>query len=135
VYRLNTDVVSCCLLLSTCLPACVLPCSVFKPGGFMPPGTTAIEKRTIASFVPTWNSSACTQCNICAFVCPHAAIRPVLATPEELGAAPSGFDTLPIKGSKELSQYQYRMQVGQLFSLCSPAACLLQAGSILQSGS
>lgn len=86
----------------------------------MPPGTTAIEKRTIASFVPTWNSSACTQCNICAFVCPHAAIRPVLATPEELGAAPSGFDTLPIKGSKELSQYQYRMQVGS--SSASPAA-------------
>lgn len=53
----------------------------------------------------------CVQCNICAFVCPHAAIRPVLATPEELGSAPAGFDTLPIKGSKELSQYQYRMQV------------------------
>lgn len=88
-----------------------LPVSVFKPGGFMPPGTTAIEKRTIASFVPTWEASACTQCNICAFVCPHAAIRPVLATPEELNGAPAGFNTLPIKGSKELSQYQYRMQV------------------------
>jgi len=42
----------CCYLLS---------CSVFKPGGFMPPGTTAIEKRSIASFVPTWKSSNCTQ--------------------------------------------------------------------------
>lgn len=38
--------------------------SVFKPGGFMPPGTTAIEKRTIASFVPTWESSACTQVGV-----------------------------------------------------------------------
>ena len=58
-----------------------LPCSVFVPGGFMPPGTTAIEQRTIASKVPTWDSSHCTQCNICAFVCPHAAIRPVSAPP------------------------------------------------------
>lgn len=78
----------------------------------MPPGTTAIEQRTIASVVPTWNSSNCTQCNICAFVCPHAAIRPVLATPEELSGAPAGFDTLNIKGAKGLEGYQYRIQVG-----------------------
>lgn len=77
----------------------------------MPPGTTVIEQRTIASAVPTWNSSMCTQCNICAFVCPHAAIRPVLATPEELSTAPGGFNTLPIKGSKDLAGYQYRVQV------------------------
>lgn len=51
------------------------------------------------------------QCNICAFVCPHAAIRPALATPDELAGAPAGFTTLPIKGSKDLAQFQYRMQV------------------------
>ena len=78
----------------------------------MPPGTTAIEHRTIASSVPVWKDSACTQCNICAFVCPHAAIRPVLATPEELQSAPAGFTTLPIKGNKDLAGYQYRVQVG-----------------------
>ncbi|WIA36898.1 hypothetical protein OEZ86_008144 [Tetradesmus obliquus] len=88
-----------------------LPVSVFRPGGFMPPGTTAIEQRTIASHVPVWEASNCTQCNICAFVCPHAAIRPVLATAEELAAAPAGFNTLPIKGSKDLAGYQYRVQV------------------------
>jgi Pyruvate/2-oxoacid:ferredoxin oxidoreductase delta subunit len=77
----------------------------------MPPGTTAIEQRTIASHVPVWEASNCTQCNICAFVCPHAAIRPVLATPEELSAAPAGFNTLPIKGAKDLAGYQYRVQV------------------------
>ena len=61
----------------------VLPsCSVFTPGGFFPPGTTAIELRAIASKVPAWTSSSCTQCNICAFVCPHAAIRPVSLTSE-----------------------------------------------------
>jgi pyruvate-ferredoxin/flavodoxin oxidoreductase len=50
---------------------------VFAPGGTFPPGTTAIEKRTIAAAVPIWDKASCTQCNICAFVCPHAAIRPV----------------------------------------------------------
>ncbi|KAF6254486.1 pyruvate-ferredoxin oxidoreductase [Scenedesmus sp. NREL 46B-D3] len=89
----------------------VAVCSVFRPGGFLPPGTTAIEQRAIASAVPAWEASKCTQCNICAFVCPHAAIRPVLATPEELAAAPAAFNTLPIKGSKDLAGYQYRVQV------------------------
>jgi pyruvate-ferredoxin/flavodoxin oxidoreductase len=91
-------------------------CSVFRPGGFMPPGTTAIEQRTIASHVPVWEASKCTQCNICAFVCPHAAIRPVLATPDELAAAPSAFNTLPIKGAKDLAGYQYRVQVRHMYS-------------------
>lgn len=59
-------------------------------------------------------------------MCPHAAIRPVLATPEELKGAPAGFNTLPIKGSKELSQYQYRMQVRAL--------PLLSATFVLPSG-
>lgn len=101
----------------------LLPCSVFKPGGFLPPGTTAIERRTIASTVPVWKDSACTQCNICAFVCPHAAIRPVLATPEELQSAPAGFSTLPIKGSKDLAGYQYRVQVSQHRQAHNSASC------------
>ncbi|GAB4824108.1 hypothetical protein N2152v2_011154 [Parachlorella kessleri] len=89
-----------------------LPVSVFTPGGYMPPGTTAVERRTIASRVPAWNSDNCTQCNICSFICPHAAIRPALVLPEELGTAPEGFSTVPIRGGgKALKGYQFRIQV------------------------
>lgn len=85
---------------------------MFPPGGVFPPGTTDIEKRSIATKVPVWNSANCTQCNICAFVCPHAAIRPVLASPEELAGAPPGFATVPIKGGgPSLKGLQYRIQV------------------------
>ncbi|KIZ02108.1 putative pyruvate-flavodoxinoxidoreductase [Monoraphidium neglectum] len=89
-----------------------LPVSVFAPGGTFPPGTTAVEKRSIADAVPVWDSAACTQCNICAFVCPHAAIRPALATPDELAGAPAGFGAVPIRGGgPALKGYQYRVQV------------------------
>ncbi|GAB4821587.1 hypothetical protein N2152v2_008633 [Parachlorella kessleri] len=92
-----------------------LPVSVFVPGGFFPPGTTAIEKRAIAAKVPAWASDSCTQCNICAFVCPHAAVRPALALPEELGSAPAGFQTVPVKGGgTALKGYQYRVQVSPM---------------------
>ncbi|GAB4822569.1 hypothetical protein N2152v2_009615 [Parachlorella kessleri] len=89
-----------------------LPVSVFTPGGFFPPGTTSIEKRAIASAVPAWESSSCTQCNICSFVCPHAAIRPALAKPDELSGAPANFGTVPIRGGgPALQGFQYRIQV------------------------
>uniref|UniRef100_A0A7S0RJ95 pyruvate dehydrogenase (NADP(+)) n=2 Tax=Chlamydomonas leiostraca TaxID=1034604 RepID=A0A7S0RJ95_9CHLO len=87
-----------------------LPVSVFSPSGFMPPGTTVIEKRAIAAQVPTWVSENCTQCNICSFICPHAAIRPALATPSETASAPSSFNMIKAKGAG-LGEYQYRMQV------------------------
>lgn len=69
-----------------------LPVSVFKgyEDGLMIPGTAAYEKRCIASAVPTWDASKCIQCNQCAFVCPHAAIRPFLVTSEEEANAPEG---------------------------------------------
>lgn len=51
--------------------------SAFTPGGFFPPGTTSIEKRTIAGAVPVWEAEKCSQCNICSYVCPHACVRPV----------------------------------------------------------
>jgi pyruvate-ferredoxin/flavodoxin oxidoreductase len=92
-----------------------LPVSVFPPGGVFPPGTTDIEKRSIATRVPEWDSTNCTQCNICSFVCPHAAIRPVLATPEELVGAPAGFQAVPIKGGgPALKGMQYRIQVSPM---------------------
>ena len=69
-----------------------LPVSTFtgSEDGHMPQGTAAFEKRGIATMVPHWNSENCIQCNFCSFVCPHAVIRPVPMTEEELAAAPEG---------------------------------------------
>lgn len=76
--------------------------------GDMPLGTTAFEKRGIALQVPEWNEDKCTQCNICAFVCPHAAIRPFLANEEEMTEAPDGFIVREMRGADGL---KYRIQV------------------------
>ena len=57
-----------------------LPVSAFDPAGFVPTGTTKFEKRGIADAVPVWDADKCIQCNRCSLVCPHAAIRPTLAT-------------------------------------------------------
>ncbi|KAG2495627.1 hypothetical protein HYH03_006227 [Edaphochlamys debaryana] len=90
-----------------------LPVSVFPPEGFAPPGTTAIEKRAVAAAVPVWKAENCTQCNICSFVCPHAAIRPALASAAELAGAPAAFTAIPAKGPG-LIELQYRIQVSPL---------------------
>ena len=73
-----------------------LPVSAFDKyaDGTFPCGTSAYEKRGIAINVPEWQIDTCIQCNQCAFVCPHAAIRPVLMTEEEAANAPA---TLPSK--------------------------------------
>ena len=80
----------------------VLPVSKFKDlaDGTFPVGGSAYEKRGTAIKVPQWDSSKCIGCNQCSFVCPHAAIRPVLTTPEELKNAPEGMDSIPSKISK-----------------------------------
>ncbi|MDR3215909.1 MAG: pyruvate:ferredoxin (flavodoxin) oxidoreductase [Clostridiaceae bacterium] len=85
-----------------------LPVSAFDPAGVVPVGTTKFEKRGIAVTVPEWIQSECIQCNQCAFVCPHACIRPVLATEEELKDAPSGFE---VKDATGFKGYKYRIQV------------------------
>ena len=59
--------------------------------GTWPNGTSQYEKRGAAVEVPEWNMDRCIQCNQCALVCPHAAIRPILLTEEEAAAAPEGF--------------------------------------------
>ena len=87
-----------------------LPVSAFSPDGIFPVGTTCYEKRGIAINVPEWVPENCIQCNQCAMVCPHAAIRPVLLTEEEKNGAPDTFVTVPAKG-KELDGYQFRIQV------------------------
>lgn len=90
-----------------------LPVSAFEKhvDGTFPSGTSAFEKRGIAINVPEWQIDKCIQCNQCAFVCPHAAIRPVLATAEEVAAAPAGFTTKPAIGAKDL---QFRIAVSTL---------------------
>ncbi len=69
-----------------------LPVSKFNPDGAVPLGTTALEKRTVAFEIPQWDRQKCVQCYECSFVCPHAAIRPYLATDEELADAPQTYE-------------------------------------------
>jgi len=87
-----------------------LPVSAFTPAGIFPTGTTKYEKRGIAINVPEWQIDNCIQCNQCALVCPHAAIRPVLVTDEELKNAPSGFETKKAVG-KDMDGLHFRIQL------------------------
>ena len=92
-----------------------LPVSAFADAadGTFPPGTSAYEKRGVAVYLPEWKKDSCLQCNQCAFVCPHAAIRPMLATDDELANAPEGFDTIKAMG-KDVAGLNYRMQVSAM---------------------
>jgi len=90
-----------------------LPVSAFKDivDGTFPAGTTAYEKRGVATVVPEWNPANCIQCNQCSLVCPHAAIRPVVMTDAELKKAPKGMKTIDMKMPKEMAGMHFRMQV------------------------
>lgn len=92
-----------------------IPVSAFvgNEDGTWMSGTSAYEKRGIAVNVPVWDVDKCVQCNQCSFVCPHAAIRPVLVTEEEKAAAPEGFVTKKANG-KALAGLEYRIQVDVL---------------------
>ncbi len=90
-----------------------LPVSSMPPDGIFPTGTTQYEKRGIAIHIPEWIPENCIQCNQCAFVCPHAVIRPVLAREEDLKNAPKDFVTEDAKG-KELKGLKFRIQVSPL---------------------
>ncbi|MDG6220060.1 MAG: pyruvate:ferredoxin (flavodoxin) oxidoreductase, partial [Candidatus Thermoplasmatota archaeon] len=90
-----------------------LPVSKFTPGGIMPTATTQYEKRGIAIKVPEWIAENCIQCNQCAFVCPHAVIRPFLATDEELANAPADFKTLKAIGPG-MEEYKFKIQISPL---------------------
>jgi len=92
-----------------------LPVSAFldREDGTFPAGTTAYEKRGIAVHVPEWKLENCIQCNQCAYVCPHAVIRPFLMDDEEMKKI--GEDTPVIDITKgKLAGYKYRMQVSPL---------------------
>jgi pyruvate-ferredoxin/flavodoxin oxidoreductase len=80
------------------------------PDGSFPVATTQYEKRGVAINVPEWVAENCIQCNQCAFVCPHATIRPFLVTDAEIDAAPKGFDTIQATG-KGMEEYGFRIQI------------------------
>ncbi len=88
-----------------------LPVSAFMEyaDGTMPAGTAAYEKRGIAVTVPEWDAEKCIQCNSCAFVCPHAAIRPFLMTAEEAAGAPAGVKYAD--GRANLKDYKYALAI------------------------
>ena len=87
-----------------------LPVSAFKDyvDGTTPSGSSAYEKRGIAVDIPVWQPENCIQCNRCAYVCPHAVIRPVAMTDAEVAAAPEGMRTLPMTG---MADYKFVMTV------------------------
>ena len=86
-----------------------LPVSAFEPDGIVPLGTSVCEKRGVAILVPEWQPEHCIQCNQCSLVCPHASIRPILATSEELNGAPKSFTTIKAVG-KGLEKHKFRVQ-------------------------
>jgi pyruvate-ferredoxin/flavodoxin oxidoreductase len=92
-----------------------LPVSAFvgREDGTFPPGTAAFEKRGIAVNVPEWIAENCIQCNQCAYVCPHACIRPFLLNEEEMKNAPEGTVTLKAI-PKTYEGLQYRIQLSPL---------------------
>ena len=92
-----------------------LPVSSFEKyvDGVMDMGLTAFEKRGIATRVPVWDPAKCLQCNKCSYVCPHAVIRPFLATEEEKNAAPEGMAFTGAKGKQAEGLY-FTMQISVL---------------------
>lgn len=94
----------------------LLPVSAFRgiEDGTWQPGTAAYEKRGVAAFVPEWNPANCIQCNKCAYVCPHAAIRPFVLTETEMDKAPFGEDhSIPAIG-KNFAGMRFVQQVDVL---------------------
>ncbi|MBO4980611.1 MAG: pyruvate:ferredoxin (flavodoxin) oxidoreductase [Lachnospiraceae bacterium] len=77
-----------------------LPVSAFLPyaDGHIPPGSSAHERRNVTTEIPVWKPENCIQCNRCSYVCPHAVIRPVVMTKEELKKAPRNMPVLPMMG-------------------------------------
>ncbi len=82
-----------------------LPVSAFPVDGTWPTGTARWEKRNIASEIPAWDAALCIQCNKCALVCPHAAIRVKVYDRDRLAAAPPTFKHVPFKGTDLAGEY------------------------------
>ena len=93
-----------------------LPVSAFAKhvDGQFELGAAAYEKRGVAVSVPTWDAAKCIQCNNCAYVCPHATIRPYALTEEEAAKAPAAAKIVDIKAGKGKGVYKYTMAVSPL---------------------
>ncbi len=93
-----------------------LPVSAFTDyvDGQFELGAAAYEKRGVAVTVPEWDAAKCIQCNNCAYVCPHATIRPFALTEAEVAAAPAAAKIVPVKAGKGKGVYQYTMAVSPL---------------------
>ena len=93
-----------------------LPVSAFMPhvDGQFELGAAAYEKRGVAVAVPTWDAAKCIQCNQCAYVCPHATIRPYALTEEEAKAAPAAAKIVDVKAGKGKGVYKFTMAVSPL---------------------
>lgn len=93
-----------------------LPVSAFNgmEDGTFEAGTAAFEKRGVAVNVPEWVEDNCIQCNQCAYVCPHATIRPVLMTEEEVANAPEGTRSIPAKGLKTETPVNFSITISPL---------------------
>jgi pyruvate-ferredoxin/flavodoxin oxidoreductase len=88
----------------------LLPVSAFPVDGTWPTGTSRWEKRSIALEIPAWDAKVCIQCNKCALVCPHAAIRAKVYAPEALGGAPAAFKSVDFK-SVDQKGLRYTIQI------------------------
>ena len=93
-----------------------LPVAAFMPhvDGQWELGAAAYEKRGVAVSVPTWDETKCIQCNNCAYVCPHATIRPFALTEEEAKNAPAAAKIVDIKAGKGKGVYKYTMAISPL---------------------
>ncbi|HOZ48402.1 MAG TPA: pyruvate:ferredoxin (flavodoxin) oxidoreductase [Candidatus Hydrogenedentes bacterium] len=93
-----------------CLEGDKLPVSAMPPDGTWPTATTQYEKRNVAVDIPVWEPGVCLQCGMCSLVCPHAAIRIKLYTPDCLEKAPATFKSVDAKG-KEYAGMRFTVQV------------------------
>ena len=93
-----------------------LPVSAFMPhvDGEWELGASAYEKRGVAVNVPEWDMTKCIQCNQCAYVCPHATIRPYMLNDEEAKNAPEGFKMVDVKAGKGKGEYKFGLAVSPL---------------------
>jgi len=110
-----------------------LPVSSFNERGFVPTGTSQYEKRGIASSLPTWIPENCIQCNMCSFVCPHAAIRPVLVDENNIKDLPDNvklLDATAEKGKKFAIQCSSKDCTG--CGLCANICPALKKALVMQ---
>lgn len=107
-----------------------LPVSLMSADGVWPQGESAYEKRRIATRVPVWDAEKCIECTECAFVCSHAAIRPFVATAEEMQGAPASFVTKEA-WSKPLEGMRWRIQnYVEDCTGCASCATVCPAGAL-----